>query len=272
MAEPVGLWVYAVAEHPFEAGLGEVAGLGGTPVRAISAAGLTAVVGDVPLSEFGEVALHRNLEDMGWLEATARAHHRVIEAVAEQVPVIPMQLATVYVGDASVAALLTARQADLRDALQRTSGRQEWGVKAYAAQPAGSAATREPAARASGPPAGSGGPPAGSGAAYLRRRRTELTAQRDARREVAASAEMVHAALSELATEVRLHPPQDEKLSGTRAPMLLNAAYLLEDTRGGDFAAAVTALAERLPNLRLELTGPWPPYSFTGAPANGRRA
>jgi hypothetical protein len=48
--------------------------------------------------------------------------------------------------------------------------------------------------------------------------------------------------------------------------MVLNAAYLLD--AGGEigdrFAATVAELASAHPELRIELTGPWPPYSFTG--------
>jgi Gas vesicle synthesis protein GvpL/GvpF len=258
VAEPSGRWVYAVAEHVGAACLEGVAGVGGAPVRAISAAGLAAVVGDVPLPEFGEAGLRRNLEDLDWLEATARAHHRVVAAVAEHVPVIPMQLATVYVGDASVQALLTDRAADLRAALGRTSGRQEWGVKAYAVRPAGPGGGPDPAASEPESPA------AGSGAAYLRRRRTELAAQQDARRDALASAEVVHGELARLAADNRLHPPQAAQLSGATAQMLLNAAYLLDDERGSDFTATVAELAGQHPSVRLELTGPWPPYSFAG--------
>lgn len=44
--------------------------------------------------------------------------------------------------------------------------------------------------------------------------------------------------------------------------MVLNAAYLVDDDRGGQFAQAVAALDAGEPQLQLELTGPWPPYSF----------
>jgi hypothetical protein len=48
--------------------------------------------------------------------------------------------------------------------------------------------------------------------------------------------------------------------------MVLNAAYLLdaEGEIGNRFAAAVAEMASAHPELRMELTGPWPPYSFTG--------
>ena len=43
---------------------------------------LTAAVGTVGLDEFGEEGLRRNLEDLDWLAATARAHDAVISAIA----------------------------------------------------------------------------------------------------------------------------------------------------------------------------------------------
>ncbi len=257
-----GKWVYAVAERVAVTSLGQIRGVGGGPIRAVAAAGLTAVAEDVGLAEFGEEALRRNLEDLDWLEATARAHHRVIDAVARQGPLVPMRLATVYRGEDHISAMLTERGAAFRSALRRISGRKEWGVKAYAGrQPE----TSDDSAITAGPP----GPGSGAGTAYLRRRRGQLAAQKNAHRETLASAEKIHAELSPYAAETRLHPPQAPQLTGSRAPMILNAAYLLDSARGEDFAAAVTALAGQHPGLRLELTGPWPPYSFAGPGGEG---
>jgi len=86
-------------------------------------------------SEFGEAALRQNLEDLDWLERTARAHHKVIETVAKERPVVPMRLATVYSSDEAAAGMLAERAADLRQALTRLARRSEWGVKAYLAIP-----------------------------------------------------------------------------------------------------------------------------------------
>jgi len=256
--EPHGIWIYAITGRVSAAGLGQLRGVGGGPVRAIAAGELTAVVGDVGLAEFGEQALRRNLEDLAWLEATARAHHQVIGALAELGPLVPIRLATVYSSDGGVAAMLADRDADFRAVLSRIRGRQEWGVKAYAAgrpgpqdAPVGAAA---PASRE-----------AGAGAAYLQRRRGQLTAQKDARRRMLADAETIHAALCEQAADARLHPPQAPQLTGTKALMVLNAAYLVDDERGAEFGARVEALADRHPGVRLELTGPWPPYSFAAS-------
>jgi hypothetical protein len=249
------VWIYAITGRVSAASLGRLRGVGGGPVRAIAAGELTAVVEDVGLAEFGEQALRRRLEDLAWLGATARAHHQVIGALAELGPLVPIRLATVYSSDDGVAAMLADRDADFRAALSRIHRRQEWGVKAYAAD------RPEPQDAAAGAEApASGG--TGAGAAYLQRRRGQLTAQKNARRQMLADAETIHAGLSEHAADARLHPPQAPELAGTKALMILNAAYLVDDDRGREFASVVTALAGRYPGVKLELTGPWPPYSF----------
>jgi Gas vesicle synthesis protein GvpL/GvpF len=266
MAERCGVWVYAVAESAAADRVRGIRGVAGGPVRRVTVTGLTALVEDVPLDGFGESALRRNLEDLTWLEATARAHHRVIDAAAGGGPVVPMRLATVYSGEEGVRAALADRAADFRGALSRIGTRQEWGIKAYAVPPR--AAAPAPGSTPSGPPA-AGTAAAGAGAAYLRRRREQISGQERARRSALAAARSVHAAVSQIAAATRLHPPQAPQLSGNSDQMILNASCLLDGGQGEELSVLVSALAERHPSLRLELTGPWPPYSFAGLEMEG---
>lgn len=250
------VWMYGVAGHDLEAFADRVAGVGGvggSPPRTVTAAGLSAIVGDVGDREYGEAPLRRNLEDLDWLAQTARAHHAVLEAVAERGPVVPMRLATLFSSDAGVTGTLQERADDFRKALSLIRARREWGVKAYAVKPA------DPA----GEP-GREGPATGPGAAYLQRRRAQLTASKDARAEALASARTVYAELSRFAVSSRLYPPQAPDLAGQQTPMVLNAAYLVADERADEFAAVMTDLTARHRFVQLTLTGPWPAYSFVG--------
>jgi hypothetical protein len=250
-----GVWVYAIADH---AG-GDAflpAGVAGAPVRAMTAAGLTVLASNVDLAEFGEAALRRNLENLAWLEEVARAHHHVVDATARLFPVLPARFATVYHGDASLVAAFAERGDQLRATLARVGGRMEWGVKVYAVpKPTGA---RPIVARSAEP---------GPGMAYLKRRRSEISAKRESSRTAVASAREVHVELSGHAAHTRLYPPQASALSGTKEPMLLNAAYLLDAGGAAGFASAVADAASAHPDLRLDLTGPWPPYSFAGQEA-----
>ena len=246
------VWVYGVAAGDPGPLADDVTGVGGGRVRAVRAAGLTAIVEDVSQLEFGAAALRANLEDLDWLDRAARAHHGVISAAAGRGPLVPMRLATVYSRDEGVSGTLRSRAADLREALGRLRARSEWGVKAYTAEPHQPAADQAPA-EGQGP-----------GAAYLQRRRTQLATRQDSLAAATASARVVHSELERLSVAARLHPPQSARLTGQRATMVLNAAYLVADARADEFAVAVTGLTARHQDIRLVLTGPWPAYSFAG--------
>ena len=43
---------------------------------------------------------------------------------------------------------------------------------------------------------------------------------------------------------------------------MLSAAFLIEQELWKDFATKVEEQDDRTTDLRLELTGPWPPYDF----------
>ena len=253
MAE-TGIYVYGISRDlPGEA-MEQVAGVAGTPVHVIGERGLTAVVSPVSLEEFGEEGLRRNLEDLGWLESTARAHHAVVDAAAAHAVTVPLGLATVYRTEGRVRQALRDRYEEFDQALSRITGRTEWGVKAYADLAAATAT-------AGGEPEdeGSGDRP---GTSYLRRRSAQRQTEEEARRAVLMTAEDIDDRLCEIAATRRLHRPQDPQLSGERGWMILNAAYLVDDERADDFRTAVDRLAGARPEIRLQLTGPWAPYSF----------
>lgn len=250
MAE-LGTWLYAISRPFPPERLAGLTGVAGGRVHTVEADDLSAVVSTVSLADYGSDALRRNLEDLDWLAATARAHDAVVDAVGRIGPAVPSRLATVFLDDARVRQMLTERHDDLLSALDLLTGRTEWGVKAYA----------EPADTAEPKPGGGSGH---TGTAYLLRRKAQLAAREKAERAATQQAEQVHNELAELAKAARRHPPQAPQLTGTSARMTLNGTYLVDDARRDEFAARVVALDAEHPGIRLELTGPWPPYSFAG--------
>ncbi|MCA6094511.1 GvpL/GvpF family gas vesicle protein [Streptomyces sp. SCA3-4] len=229
-----------------------VTGVAAEPVGGVRHLGLMALAGRVPAAEYGERALSGRMEDLPWLEGVARAHQRVVDAVtAAGSCVLPLRLATVFHDESGVRTMLEDRGEQLRSALDRLDGRTEWGVKVYAPEP--TAAPRPPAPRATT-----------SGRDYLRRRAAERHAHEEGARRADEAARGIHTTLAALAEETRLYPPQNPALSHHPGRNVLNAAYLVPWDGAPHFTSAVTGLAEHAPgdDLRLELTGPWAPYSF----------
>ncbi|MGW4805590.1 GvpL/GvpF family gas vesicle protein [Kitasatospora sp. NPDC004272] len=258
-------WLYAVAPAGPEPSppKGAPGGVADEHPRTVAAADLLAVVGSVPDADFDSDALQRHLGDPQWLERAVRAHHRVVSATATGGRALPVRFGTVYRDDDRVRALLAAHADGIRAALSDIADRTEWGVKAYLdrAHPDGA----DDAGGGSDRPAGDR-----PGTAYLLRRRTARDRAEHALTDAAGQARQAHLALSGLADRSTEHPPQPAEATGVRDPMLLNGAYLVHRSRAAEFARTVEALRARHgPALRLELTGPWPPYSFAALPTAG---
>jgi hypothetical protein len=241
-------YVYAIVDADRGRELPPVPGIDGAPLAAVLGEGIAAVVSEVDPTEFSTESLQRNLEDIGWLERTARAHHGVVDALADRGPVAPLRLATVYLDEGNLRSLLTENRDRFAAVLDRVRGRREWGVKAFA--PARQAAP-EPTTTTGGP-----------GMNYLKRRAAERTDSARGLREADERAAALHAELSRLAVDSRSYPAQDPRLSGHTEPMVLNAAYLVDDD--GEAALLELVRATEQGGSVVELTGPWAPYSFTG--------
>ncbi len=250
-----GVWLYAITAAESAGVVDGLSGVAGEQIRLVAGDGLAAVVGTVPLREFGEEPLRRHLEDLDWLATRARAHDAVVSAISRSAAVVPVTMATVYLDDERVRTVLAARRGEFLAALDRVTGRDELGVKAYA-NPSVLASRDEPSAQDSGERR--------SGTAYLMKRKRQLSSQESAYRVAAAEAERLHAALLKHADDGKRKPASDPSLSGRGNWTVLNGTYLVAKSEADDFRRAVAALQETTVGIELEITGPWPPYSFTG--------
>ncbi len=261
-------YVYAVGRAgPRLAAAAERAGtsgVAGAGVRTVCEGGLGAMLADVPAEEFGADGLRAQLDDLERLEAVARAHHAVVDGAFPDVVVLPMRLATVYVDDARVAAMLRERAAEFDDLLTRLDGHLEWGVKVYAdaRQPAAVSAAAAPA-----PDPARDTP----GRAYLRQRRAQRDGAHAVRQHAHEVATRVLRRAGGLASAQVAHRPQQGALAAMdggnagqagHAENIANHAFLVPVDRAAEFAAAVSEAARAEPGIRVEVTGPWAPYSF----------
>ena len=264
MAE-LALWAYCVARaaDPVPEGLPGVDGE--HPVERIEHGGLAALVSAVPLDDYGEQALRRNLNDFPWLERVALGHEAVLEHALAATTIVPLRLCTIFDDEAGVRERLDAQHDAFAEALDALAGREEWSVKLLVDSAALEAAAGAPPAE----PA----EPEGSGAAYLLGRRRRRDAREQADHVAAELAEEVHATLRDAAADAVIGRPQNRELSGHEGEMVLNVAYLVERGQVERLRALVVELGERHRELgaRLELSGPLPPYNFVprpqGAPA-----
>ena len=246
----LGVYLYAVASAAAPPSLDEVAGIDGKEVYAVTQGPLSAAVGPVRLDEFDEEPLRKNLEDLTWLTRVARAHDDVIRQLARTANIAPARLATIFLDDEAVRRRLDADHEELTAALARIQDRREWSIKVYSSS---DEMPREESPAQTGEE---------TGTAYLRRRSRERLHDENRARSDAAAAEELHTAVRGQVCASRRLRPQDRRLSGHVGEMLLNSAYLVDQAREDEFRGAVARIAAEHPEVRVELNGPWPPYSF----------
>ncbi|WP_274563872.1 GvpL/GvpF family gas vesicle protein [Streptomyces spiramyceticus] len=259
-------YVYAVT-RPFDGALpdgnlpDDLRGLDGEPPRLLHHAGLVAVVSPVPAEDFDEAPLKAHLEDLDWLTGTARTHEAVIGVLTTLTCPVPLRLATVCRDDSGVRRLIEADHDRFVRTLERLDGRIEWGVKVYAHTPR---EDTQGAAQGAAPEADE--PPPATGRDYLRRRLGQRRKRESAWQRADSMARTLHAGLSERAEAGVLHRPQDARLSDEPGVNVLNAAYLVRREESAAFIAEIDRLGPKEPDggVRVELTGPWAPYSFAG--------
>ncbi|MBC2903088.1 GvpL/GvpF family gas vesicle protein [Streptomyces cupreus] len=247
-------YVYAVC-RPFRSALqSQLTGVAGQPPRQLTHHGLIAVYSVVPERDFAEEPLRAHLEDLNWLAETARAHQGVIDALTVVTTPLPLRLATVFRDDSALRTMMESREEYFLRTLDRLEGRVEWGVKVYV----------EPRPEDTEAPAGK----PESGRDYLRRRRLSARDHEYIWQEATEFAGRLHATLSSYAEDSRLHNPQSRALSGAAGQNVLNAAYLVPRGDSEEFVELVDRTKDEAPGMRVELTGPWAAYSFTGEETN----
>jgi hypothetical protein len=221
------VYLYAVTEPLSAAPAGT--GVEGATLRAVSGSGLTAVVSD------------RDDASLVASEETLWAHERVVEALMDEHPALPMRFGSLLPDDDAVRDMVATRREELTVALHRVRGAVELGVRV----------AWDPDAPADD--VASSAQPRGRGASYL-------VGLASARRRAGALGERLDRTLA--------------GLSRTRVQRLLTsptlpvtAAYLVDRERVEAFRRRVATLDAEVSDVEIVCTGPWPPYSFTGAPS-----
>jgi hypothetical protein len=167
-------------------------------------------------------------------------HERTVRTLMDSRAILPARFGSVLADERTVRALLRRRRRDLLARLRRVRDAVELALRANWRDRAGT------------PPAAQGAQGRKSGTSYLRER---LEHRRSARRLASELDPLTALARS---SRRRLTPAPD-------LPVL--DAYLVERGRVGEFVDMVRQLDDRLEDVELTCTGPWPPYSFAeGAP------
>lgn len=219
-----GLYLYCVGgpEHPEPT---ELEGIDGIAVRSLETPGLRVWVSAM------ESAPAATLDRV-------RMHNAVVEASTARDTPLPMRFGQWFASETELEAAMAERGPRLERALDRVRDALEFGVRVM-----------DPARRPDPTP-----PDRSSGTAYL-----EGLARRG---EVAEQSRRLGA---EVAAELRsfLGPVvRAQSVRGGGEGALVTIAHLVARHDTGTYGTRLRTFSTRRPDVRLVLSGPWPPYGF----------
>ena len=243
-----GLYTFAVVDAEPASALSD-------GLRVVEAGPISAIVEDVEVEDFEGELLDRNLADRDWLERMVRHHESVIESLLDGRAVVPMRFGSIFSTEDGLRAMLREDGAALADMLARVRGRNEWGVRVNA--------DREALVRRLAPSSSE----ADSGGDYLRRRKAEMQAGNDIGAQAVRIAGELHQQLASTAERAVVLQPRQ------RAPeTLVTTSYLVAFDDQDAFLMKAKELGDQHEGITVEVTGPWPPYSFISADVGGPRS
>jgi hypothetical protein len=231
------------------------------PLVAEAVAGVTAVLCAVSLEDFSGAAARDRLADLAWVAPRALRHEAVIMAALRQAPVLPVRFGSVFSSAAALAAVLERHREVLAEFFRATAGQQEWTLKAYADMAAVKARWL-----AAGLAAAKNQPEDLSpGKRYFQEQKIKGRVAGEVSAWLGGIADETVAAFQAVASASSRCRLLGQELTGRDDEMFLHAALLVPEASVARLQHLTGEWNARhgSAGLRLEPSGPWPPYHFT---------
>jgi len=195
-------------------------------------------------------------------EELLQAHEVVIDTLMRGTTVVPFKFGTILKDEKAALTMLQDDEDKFKKLLSKFTGKAEWGLKVYAdnqefiqhiaqIEPKFKdlAEQREKLSK---------------GTAYLLGRKMEEELKDTVVARLARVTEAIFQELGKDAYEAKLNKTLPQKLTGKKKEMILNTVYLVEREKVARFCRQGKRVQEKYESmgLDLEVSGPWPPYSF----------
>jgi hypothetical protein len=214
---------------------------GGAHIEALPFDGLTCWISRVDRMEFAE-QLAENMENLEWLATVGVRHQRVVAELASKIEVLPARFGTVFLSDQSLRQHVAGSKNAFQSVLQKISGSDEWGVKIFRIAKGPRAVLSE----------------AASGTDYLKRK--AQSAMPRTKDEDPALVEFIRSLIG-----LSVETAPGGKASSGQAGLSWHGSFLVQRKVQKKFALALSKFTQKFTErYRVEVSGPWPPYSFVG--------
>jgi hypothetical protein len=263
------VYLFCFARPGLEPNLVEAGMDGHSRVRFCHFAAATAVISELPLDEFRGPSADARMQDLAWVGPRACRHEQVIEAIMAYSPVLPVPFGTLFSSVGGLQQFIRTHAPAISRFLVQAADQEEWAVKGFLVkkQAEQSVLREELATHADQLAALS------PGKRYIEEQRL----QKEAAKNVSGRLQVICRTLAEDLRQQssgfekrRILDLGEAKDGGTP---IFNWAFLLPKNAVERFREQVRVAGEShaAEGLRLELSGPWPPYSFAPCLVNETR-
>lgn len=244
--------------------------------------GIFAVLSHVPLTEYNEEALEKNMTDVAWLAPRAKKHEEIIECVRRPTPlvpppsggeikevgkcytpVVPLRFCTLYKNREGLFKAIMPHKEKIHHFLEYTADKTEWSVKVFCDKTVFLNKYDENKEQSQAAKQTSLLP----GEAYLLAKKTMREREERFGADLQTYLKDIDCALSQYAGRRRFLHCTDKRVHGRPLDMVMNTACLVEQQTFTMFKDTLDILAEKYKGegVVFEMSGPWPPYNFCPA-------
>jgi hypothetical protein len=231
-------------------------------ISVIEVDGLYFIIKYVSDKDFGENNLKKNISDVVWLDRKVREHLDVITCIMQTLGVIPFNFGTLYKSEISLRQFATKYADVFKKNLYYLEGKEEWAVKSYCSKKkivenisllSKNISDIDALIQTASP-----------GKAYILGKKKKDIIENEIISIYNLFSKNIFTRFNDFAEEYRLNPIPSFEITERGDDMILNAVFLIKK----EVVASFVKLSDQLPlqhdniGLILELTGPWPSYSF----------
>lgn len=262
-----GLYLYAIQQARQKGAFPKMKGIDkmGVVFLLRIGEGMEAIVSRVPLDEFGsEEMSERAQNDLTWIKEKSFLHNEVIRKSGEcfDEPVIPMKFGSIFYDEKSLEKSVKKNSKKFVRLFEKLRGREEWSVKVFADEEKVRRKVVENSSllRKKSKKIASLSP----GIAYFKEKELEGEVESRKDEELAKLADKIHKSIPPYVDEVKFGKILANELTMRSEPMILNVALFIRKENKDTFLTDMSNLRDAVKEkgLIVEVSGPWPPYSF----------
>jgi hypothetical protein len=224
---------------------------------------LAAVWSPVPVEDFSGPEAEERLRDLTWIGPRVIRHQEVVAGVMRHSAVLPVRFGTIFASLTNLEKVLQRHSDTIAEFLERLTDQEEWAVKGMLdragardklftlklAQEAESLEALSPGKR------------------YFEEQRLRAAGDQELKRWLREVCRQLWTDLRDHAAEIQERRLLSRETTGSDQDMVWNWALLIPRPAVSGFQDRIQDINAQYGDrgLRVEVTGPWPPYSFCPA-------